>query len=313
MNITEETALRERLKAAMDGGLTVRAAAIETGCNERNLTTWLQGQTDDGTRTSVKTWCDQVDKEIAESLPGIVQTPTFRRIQTALQATRRNPEVVTIFGTPGSGKTATITDFLYDEAGKRDKSICYIEAEESATMPRLLQSLSTAIFGQYDALWGKGEVPNRIADALCGPYSGRDTPVIIVDEVQRLENRLIAGLAWFYNQRKISLVLCGNEGKHSDIHGGKNKELAALSDRAAYRLHLLGPSRDDVDAILAEWQIKGRTERAFMQKARERLNSLRPLLRILRSAAGFARMRNVTIDIRVLRASANDLGYQFEV
>ncbi len=312
MNTNEETALRERLKAAFDGGLTAKAAAIETGCNERSLAGWLQGQADDTTASLVKTWCDLVDKEIAESLPGIVQTPTFQRIQTALHATRKSPEVITIFGAPGSGKTSTIKEFILDKHGQRERSICYIEAEEAATMPRLLQSLSTAVYGHYDALWGRGEIANRLADSLHTDSRG-SCPVIIIDEVQRLENRLLAGLAWFYNQRHISLVLCGNEGKHSDLHGGKNKELAALSDRAAYRLHLVGPSKDDVDTILAEWGIKGRIERGFMQKARERLNSLRPLIRILRSAAGFARMRKVNIDIRVLRAAANDLGYQFEV
>ncbi len=312
MNTPEETALQERLKAAIDGGLTIKAAAIETGGGEKSVCAWLQGQTVDGMATLVNAWCAQVDKELAESLPGIVQTPTYRKIQTALQATRKTPEVVTIFGAPGSGKTSTITDFLWNEFGNRDRSLCYIEAEEGATMARLLQSLTTAFFGHYDALWGRSEIANRLADGLFGS-SGRDCPVIIVDEVQRLENRLIAGLAWFYNRRGISLVLCGNEGKHSDLHGGKNKELAALSDRAAYRLHLIGPSKDDVDTILTEWHIKGRSERAFMQKARERMNSLRPLLRILRTAAGFARMRKVDIDIRVLRAAANDFGYQLDV
>ena len=178
-------------------------------------------------------------------------------------------------------------------------------------MSRLLQSLCTSFFGQYDALWGRSEISHRLADGL-EACSGRTRPVIIVDEVQRLDNRLIAGLAWFYNQRDISLVMCGNDGKHSDLHGGKNKELAALSDRAAYRLNLTGPTKDDVDAILAEWGIKGRTERAFMQKVRERLNSLRPILRILRAAAGFARMRKVDIDIRVLRAATKDIGYEFK-
>ncbi|MBI4740727.1 MAG: AAA family ATPase [Betaproteobacteria bacterium] len=312
MNTPEETALRERLKAAIEGGLTIKAAAIETGSDERAVSSWLQGNDINGMAALVDTWCDQVDKELAESLPGLVQTPTYKKILTALQATRRAPEVVTIFGAPGSGKTSTIRDFVWDETGCREAALCYIEAEEGATMPRLLQSLTTAFFGHYDALWGRSEIPNRLADGLQSA-SGRQCPVIFVDEVQRLENRLIAGLAWFYNQRNISLVLCGNDGKHSDLHGGKNKELAALSDRAAYRLHLIGPSKDDVDAILAAWGIKGRSERAFMQKARERLNSLRPLLRILRTAAGFARMRKIAIDIHVLRAAANDFGYQFEM
>lgn len=308
----EENALRERLKAAIECGLTVKAAAIETGSEERKVAAWLENKAVDGMANLVKAWCDQVDKEMDESLPGIVHTPTFRKIQTALQATKEEAEVVTIFGAPGTGKTATINEFRYDQHGKRAPSICYIEAEEKASMSRLLQSLCTAFYGQYDRLWGKSEIANRLSDDLTGA-SGIYAPVIIVDEVQRLDNSLIAGLAWFYNQRRISLVLCGNEGKHSEMYSGKNKELAALSDRAAYRLHLAGPSNDDVDTILTEWRIKGRAERAFMQKARERLNSLRPLLRILRRASGFARMRKTDVDILVLRTVAQDMGFQFLV
>lgn len=313
----EENALRERLKAAIECGLTVKAAAIEIGSEERKVRAWLDNKSVDGMFNLVKAWCAQVDKEMDESLPGIVRTPTFRKIQTALQATREDREIVTIFGAPGTGKTATINEFRkefshYDTFGHVKTSICYIEAEEKTSMPRLLQSLTTAFFGQYDMLWGKTEVANRLSDCLNGA-AGAYAPVIIVDEVQRLDNNLIAGLAWFYNQRRISLVLCGNEGKHTEMYSGKNKELAALSDRAAYRLHLVGPSSDDLDTILTEWRIKGRAERAFMQKARERLNSLRPLLRILRLAAGFARMSKTDVDIRVLRTVAQDMGFQFLV
>lgn len=309
MNITKETDLRERLRAAMNVGLTEKAAAIELGSDEQSLTAWLQGRADDTLAAQVNTWCEQVDRELAESLPGFIETPTWRRIQKALHAARQAPEVITIFGEPGCGKTSAIDAFIRDQDGFREQWAYYIEAQDGTTASRLLHQLCKAVNGHYD-IWARHTLPDRIADNLT--RGGFERGVIFVDEVQRLENRQIAGLAWFYNQRGISLVLCGNVHMHSDFHNGKKKELAALSDRSAYRLHLTGPSADDVDAILAGWNVKGRTERAFMQKVRERTNSLRPLLKILRPAAGYARMRNVAIDIRMLRSAAVDLGFAFE-
>lgn len=311
MNLPVDNYLRERLETARSAcGLTLKAAAIETKTDEKALSAWLQGKPVDGIAELVGAWCNQIDQETAEALPGLVETPTKRRIHAALETARERPVVITIFGAPGSGKTSTLEDFIKDPVYGRADWATYVEAQDEMTAAQLRRLLCFGATGMYDR-WAGYEMADRLAEFLL-ERTHRGRPVIFVDEVQRLEDRLLAGLAWFYNQRNISLVLCGNEGRHSDVHGGKNKELASLSDRAEFRLFLPGPTKDDVDAILSAWNIKGRSERAFMQKVRERLNSLRPITRILNDAARYARMRNVAIDLRVLKGAAVALGYHFE-
>jgi hypothetical protein len=275
--------IRQRVDQELrDADLTRKQAALECGIPYGTLTPFLGGTyAGDGSRIAARLelWLAsrQRRQAIRAALPSqaYVATPTAEAIHGLLSHAQHMPDMVTITGAPGTGKTFALCQYV-----RTSPNVWKIVAEPAlATTRALLGALASAL-GGYDQ-GSQHRISRDIARRLTGTGG-----LIAVDEAQHLSSVMLDQLRAFHDQCGVGIALVGNEGIVGRIEGGRrNAEFAQLTSRVGMRMRRPKPQRGDVDALLDAWTIEADAVRRMLSAVARAPGGLRAMHKCYRLAS----------------------------
>ncbi len=312
--------LREYARAALESdGLSQRVAAAEIGISDSALSQWLSGKYpgDVGAvDAAVGRWLDARAERAAlrerlPAAPGYVETPTSRRIESALSWAQIAGDLVVVYGGAGLGKTVSARDYAAERPNVWTAAITPAAQALGSCLERV-----ASVCGLRSAYGRRARAAQLEADLLERLDGARG--LLIVDEAQHLGARALEGLRGLHDASGMGLALLGNEMLYTRLTGGSRAaEYAQLFSRIGRRVRLTRAAAGDVDALLAAWGLDGCAEiRSAALDIARRPGALRGLTKVLRLAAMLAAGSRraagddapaAAIELRHLRAAQKDL------
>ena len=301
----EAEQIRTLMRDLMRRGQTQRELANEVGMPQSALSQWLQGKWQ-------SMWPQQLYKlsiwqehrlegqKLAPNEPVWVDTKTGQEIRNALAFAQLEPSISIVYGAAGIGKTTAIR--RYQSEGRNVWSV---------TGSPTKRALEPALRAVADALGLRGL--DGGADQLSRDIAGRmygSRGLLIFDEAQNLFEPALEELRSIHDVCGVGMCLAGNEQVYSNLTGGGHKSaaFAQLFSRVGLRLHLPAPTREDVDAVIDAWGVKGHQELQFLRTIGEAEGGLRLLNQVLRGASREAEASGAAVTIDLLRAASRGVG-----
>lgn len=269
--------------------LTQKQVAAESGIPYGTLTPFLGGTyAGDGSRVCEKLarWLAARDRRAGAALPPpsqqFVETPTARAIHDVLAHAQDLPDMVTITGAPGTGKSSAVCAYV-----RANPNVHKLVAEPALNTVRSLLQALAALLGVYD-LGSQHRISRTIARRLTGARA-----LLIVDEAQHLSSAMLDQLRSFHDQCPVGVALVGNEAVIGRLEGGRRSaEFAQLYSRVGMRLRVGRSARSvlaDAEPLFAAWGVP---------------EQVRPRLRAIARAPGALRAARKTWTIAQLVARA---------
>ncbi len=304
----EASAMRGRLAAMIDAGLSLSRVAVETGVKRQDLQSWMDSRPGaDKAEKRLSVWFEEIDRgESEESEPGWVETPTSTTIIGALEFARVTPTIAIIFGGAGVSKTTTALRYINDRRSTEKGRVYYVTAARWIRSPTaILQEIATEIDAYSAAL--NAYRNDSLARGILRKLAPGD--LLIIDEAQHLDADALDGVRYFHDEGRIGIAYLGNLEVWSRISGkGRRAAFAQLHSRVGMRLPIPQPLEGDADAVLEAWGIVGRNERRYAQQIASLPGGLRTLAQVLRQARIVARGMKRPVDQNIMRAAADSLG-----
>jgi len=236
--------------------------------------------------TALESWFGELDKERAENpfVPGFTFMPTsvsMKQIE-GFQKARSLVEMVEIEAPPGSGKTFTTAHYLA-QCRKAEGFNCPVWSialrETNCTLKIILYEIALAMHGgdsrangEFPSLgYGDSWLSNHIADMAATRKGG----LLIIDEAQTMFEHLkgatnrhginiINELRRFTDAKLFGIALLSNGEILRQARQQKSVQLARRME--AWRITAGKPKAEDVDLIMADWNVTGKAERAWSVK-----------------------------------------------
>lgn len=290
----EQEALRQRIAELIrTEDLTQKQVSAESGIPYGTLTPFLGGTyAGDGSRVCEKLsrWLAARDRRAGAALPPpsaqFVATPTARAIHDVLAHAQDLPDMVTITGAPGTGKSSAICAYV-----RANPNVHKLVAEPALNTVRSLLQALASLLGVYD-LGSQHRISRTIARRLTGARA-----LLIVDEAQHLTSSMLDQLRTFHDQCPVGIALVGNEAVIGRLEGGRRSaEFAQLYSRVGMRLRVGRSARAvlaDAEALLEAWGVP---------------EEVRPRLRAIARQPGALRAARKTWTIAQLVARVEERG-----
>ncbi|MDT8428522.1 MAG: AAA family ATPase [Pseudomonadales bacterium] len=286
--LSEESELRERVRAVMDtGSLSQTKAATEIGISAAALSQWLAGKyPGDGSATDARVlrWLDakaqraKLDASMP-SAPAWVETPTARRVLAGLQYAQMSGDISLVYGGAGIGKTQGARRYA---ALHPNVWVATMTAATNALGP-CLERVALAC-GMRPSTTRAARLESDLIDRLT------DTDgLLVIDEAQHLATRALEALRALHDATGVGLAILGNDLVYARLTGGRRSaEFAQLFSRIGKRVRLTRPSEGDVSALIAAWGIDGEKEVRVLMDIARKPGALRGVTKALRLASLFA-------------------------
>ncbi len=281
----EQEELRARVSALLTGEDMTRAqAAAESGIPYGTITTWLSGTyAAEGSSVAdkVSRWLEARKGRVAvqqaaggQRANAFVLTPKALQIHQLLTHAQAMPDMVTITGAPGTGKTSAACEYT-----RRTPQVFKVVAEPClSSVPSLLQRVALAV----------GATPagahHRVSGGIVAKLRGTQA-LLIVDEAQHLSSAMLDQLRTFHDQADCGIALIGNAAVLGRLEGGaRSAEFAQLFSRVGMRLQMKGAHRADVDALLDAWKVEDEGARRTLRAVSKHHGALRSMAKAHRLA-----------------------------
>lgn len=297
--------LRGRLRSIIDLGKTQRALAREAGVSESALSQWMRRRFEGDAAALVQKleqW--EVNQEAAADtkLPLVgtwVETETGLNIARALEFAQVAPSISLIYGAAGVGKSTAVARYSM----QRPNVWCLTSSPAANGVIATLTDVAGAL-----GMRGLPQHAFQIAREIVQRARGTGG-LLVVDEAQHLSQPALEQLRNIHDVAGIGLALSGNETVYTRIAGGRGRAVfAQFTSRLGCRLRLSAPATEDVDAILASWQIEGQPEVQFGRTIAMSPGGLRGLFQMLRQASIAARAADKPVNLRLMRSAWRELG-----
>jgi len=219
----------------------------------------------------------ELDTE-APVLPGYIETPTSRRLQSLLQWAHRGRMVAAACG-PGIGKT--ISSENYRDAVSNVWLV--VMRPSTGGMNGMLISTLAAL-GDRGARGSNQALSDRVIERVTNTNG-----LIIFDEAQHLTERAIEEVRSWHDATGVGIAFFGNATVLARIEGGARKAaFAQLYSRIAMRHTQNLPSNQDVEVIAAAWGIEDMKQLQFCIAKAKMPGGLRSVTMLLELATMIA-------------------------
>ena len=270
----EMDALRDELLRALEerGAAVADAARQMTRVGYSTLQAWLKSsyKGDNGRiATEVRRWLSMLAvaaerRAVAPSRTQFVETPTALAFIAVLRHAQVMPDVVTITGGPGVGKTLAA-----EEYARQHPNVWIFTARPTVATP-------SAVLDRLCHVTGVREpTVSRRNWAIVSRVTGT-RGLLIIDEANHLTTAALDELRSIHDEATIGLALMGNEQVYARLDGGgRQAEFAQLFSRVGLRLRRPKPLPGDVAALLDAAGIAGEPERKLLRTIAAKPGALR--------------------------------------
>jgi hypothetical protein len=219
---------------------------------------------------------------------GVVETPTFKKIQNMLRYCHGNRWMGLLRGGFGVGKTFAIEQ--YRESSPRDVAIVTLDPT-TGSMTGGLTALREAVGVLWDEAfpgrfrasgYSMQSVQMRGIYRFCQDLADADRPLLLViDEAQFARPDLLETFRSIHDHGPAGLVISGNE-KLFNPRAGRMVEadFGAVMSRARLRYELPAPTPGDIAAVLDYFKIAGKDSRELLA-ARAAWGGLRQVVAVI--------------------------------
>lgn len=293
------------VREIMDGGVSQSRIALEAGMSTSMLSQWLKGdyQGDNtAAETKVQTWLsNRADKARlgARKDIGFIETPTAKKIISALSYAQTMHDLVLVYGAAGVGKTHSLKHYRE----MRPNVWIVTMSPDAGTFSAALEEIAYEL--NLRGLQGRSSA--RLKRDIAVRIEGTEG-LLICDESQHLSVSALECIRSLHDATGIGLALVGNETVYARVTGGiRSAAFAQLFSRIGKRLHLTRPLKGDVEGVIDAWGLDGREERELLANIAATPGALRSVIKTLRLAGLMADGDDAPVSLKYLRAAWRDL------
>ncbi len=232
--------------------------------------------------------------------PGLIETPTSKRIYQACAHAQERPALVLVYGAAGVSKTTTALRYVQD---KRPTAY-HVNLLGVATPTSMLVVIAERVYPSALA-----DSYRKVALMRSLVYHLSPGDLLILDECQSLRPEALDLVRVFLDEAGVGLVLMGNEMVFSTIAGQhRHAMFAQLHSRVGMKLHLPHPTEADADAVLKSFGVCDGAGREYGRQLALGPLALRGLVTILRQARSYALEKKRALDHQLMHSVASALG-----
>jgi DNA transposition AAA+ family ATPase len=297
----EMETLRDELRIQLDANnLTMLEAARVIGVGYSTLHAWAKASyKGDNIKIAgeVKKWLAAQSvatdrRALLPSLPSYVATPTSNSFIDVLEHAQATPDLVTISGGAGIGKTSAAHEYA-----RTHTNIWIVTARPSvSSVPAILEHVCMV-------LGAREFMANRRSATIVRRLIGTQG-LLIVDEANHLRTEALDELRSIHDEARIGLALMGNEEIYSRLEGGgRRAEFAQLFSRIGLRMRRARPLAGDVNALADAAGVAGDAERKLLRLIASKPGALRGAAKSLRIAQMLALHDGVPMTTAHLEAA----------
>ena len=287
-------AVRARMLQAVEEekakGMTLPKIAENSRIPYTTLTAWLKDAyngKEENVAAKATSWlvtraAHQRTQHTRRREPGFLKTQTAERVFNLLEHAQTTPDIVTISGAPGVGKTTALLS--YQAMGA---NVWVITAEPvHTTIGTLLALIADAL--NLQRRHSAADMSKSIRERLMGREG-----LVIIDEANHLPFALIEQVrSMVYDGASTGVALVGNDLLDEQFTQARAAGKAAqLVSRVGNRMNAKAPSRDDVEKMLHGWGLQEPDVRQFATGIAMKPGHLRQMGRVLRTAFALAALR----------------------
>lgn len=278
-----------------DTKLTQAVIAKESGVSTAVISRYLaDSYNGDNKAVEIKltTWIDSYNKKKAQAAkmpeaPSWIYTHSAARIHGALSYAQMAGDIAVIFGGAGLGKTLTCQNYAESNPN------VFIATMSPATTKVLpaLEEIADAV-GLRDISGWSSKIQRAVVKRL-----DKTNGLLVIDEAQHLDVRSLDQVRTIHDATGIGIALVGNETVYARMTGGTRAAyLDRLFSRIGKRVHLVRPTKNDVQDLLLAWGIEDKECVRLCQEIAIKPGGLRGLTKVLRLASMYASgsRRNLT-------------------
>jgi len=291
----EMDALRDEMRVALDTySVTVPDAAKRMGVGYSTLSAWMGGKYsgDNGKiAAEVRKWlaaqAAAADRRAAmPALPTFIVTPTASAFLDGLEHAQAVPDLVTISGGPGVGKTLACQEYA-----RTHQNVWIVTGRPSVSSTHAILETICYALGLREATVSRRNA--AVVRRVMGTQG-----LLIVDEANHLTTPALDELRSIHDEARIGLALVGNEEIYGRLEGGgRRAEFAQLFSRVGMRMRRARPLAADVNALLDAAGVSGDAERRLMRAIAAKPGALRGAAKTLRIAQMLANADGVALNV----------------
>lgn len=306
--VPEPSDLRALVRSLIEGGsLTQSKIARESSVSTTRLSQWLAG-TYPGDNAALESqlakWVEsramrEAEAKHAPKAPTFVETPSAKRILSALRFAHFANDFSVIYGASGLGKTLAIRHYVERSAS----AFAVTMTPATAGVVPALEEIAQAV-GAGVTSGGAAKLHRSIVERLRGTAG-----LLIIDEAQHLGASALDQIRAIFDATDVGLALVGNEFVFSRMTSGHRAAMFdRLRGRIGKRLHLARPTLEDADAIAEAWGVEDSKARQLAATIASQPGGLRTLTKGLRGASTVAAQQGAPVAFAHLHAAWQDLG-----
>lgn len=280
----DQDELRAAVREAIaEDGATVAGFARSAGGVVATFAAWLNGTyAGNNVRQAqlAKTYLASRAAKVATraQMPqrsAFVLTPSAKAFMQLLSQAQYAPDMVTLVGVPGVGKTEAAREYA-----RRNSNVFMLTASPMMRGPYALLSALSDVMGVREAS------PLRQPRAIANMIRGK-TPLIIIDEAQHVGMQALDQIRSLHDDPDVQcgIALLGNHDVRARMAGGgKHGAHAQLDSRFGAHINRKSTLVGDINALLDAEGIVGEEERKLLRAVAGKPGALRKMCRVLRLA-----------------------------
>lgn len=262
MQERQKEEIRERLGAfvKLHGSITKAATAISA--NKATLSKMMGGKWENISDDKWRSVEAAIGAKHNADGWQVAETRAYKQMTQVLQRSKADHLVVAVTGDAGCGKTESIKDFC-----QRQREAYHLSCSEYWNKRTMLNKLLTAM-GTDGSGMSVSELMEEIVDTL----KKRKSPIIILDEADKLSDHLLYFFISLYNQLEdhCAIILCATAYLEKRIRQGlrsHKKGYEEIFSRIGRRFIALAPVNDE--DIYAVCSLNGITDMKMADKIAE--------------------------------------------
>lgn len=290
-------------------GLTARLIADEAGIKQSTFSQWRRGKYEGHTAPidhKVKVWLDQKKRQkqaghLIPSKPDFFETPTSKKITTALTMAQLTGDMTAIYGVPGVGKTQTIQHY---QETRPTVWVATMSPDTARLVPALKEIAKALGFAVPRVGMGAYTISEMVYTKIAGKGG-----LLVIDEAQHLSYEALEQVRAIHDRAGVGVALAGNENVYNKLtHGTRSSDFAQLFSRVGMRVPLKKSLEGDAEALARAWGIMGGEEMALVKKLAAKPGALRGVTKTLILAKMNAQQEQTDVTVEHIRQAWSNIG-----